>query len=79
MREAGGRLLVRAQEAGEVRGDVTAGELLALAAGVAWAGERSGGSPDLIRRLLSYTMEGLQAGGPAPAAASRKVRSGRRG
>ncbi|MFI5891143.1 TetR/AcrR family transcriptional regulator [Actinoplanes sp. NPDC051513] len=62
MHEAGGRLLSRAQEAGEVRDDVTAGELLALAAGVAWAGERSGGSPDLIGRLLSYTMEGLTAG-----------------
>lgn len=62
MREAGGRLLSRAQAAGEVRGDLTAGELLALAAGVAWTSEQSGGSAELIRRLLSYTMEGLRIG-----------------
>jgi len=62
MRAAGGRLLSRAQAAGEVRADVTADELLALAAGVAWASEQSGGPADLIRRLLSLAMEGLRTG-----------------
>jgi AcrR family transcriptional regulator len=60
MREAGGRLLSRAQAAGEVRADVTANELLALAAGVAWASEQSGGPDGLIHRLLSYAMDGLR-------------------
>ncbi len=63
MREAGGRLLSRAQAVGAVRTDVTAGELLALAAGAAWASEQSGGSAELVSRLLSYTMEGLRIGG----------------
>lgn len=59
MREAGGRLLSRAQAAGEVRGEVTAGELLALAAGAAWASEPTAGPAGLIRRLLSYAMGGM--------------------
>jgi len=46
----------------ELRGAL-AGELLALAAGVAWASEQSGGQGDLIPRLLSIAVEGLATGG----------------
>ncbi|MET7420157.1 helix-turn-helix domain-containing protein [Dactylosporangium sp. NPDC005555] len=59
MRAAGGRLLDRAQAAGEVRGDVTAAQLLALAAGLAWAGEQSADPVAMIRQLLSIAMQGL--------------------
>jgi hypothetical protein len=59
MRAAGGRLLQRAQEAGEVRADVTAGQVLALAAGLAWAGEQSAEPAGMIRQLLSIAGRGL--------------------
>ncbi|MEV4516283.1 helix-turn-helix domain-containing protein [Dactylosporangium sp. NPDC049525] len=59
MRAAGGRLLERAQAAGEVRGDVTAAQLLALAAGLAWAGEQSADPSDMVRNLLSIAAHGL--------------------
>jgi AcrR family transcriptional regulator len=62
MRSAGARLLERAQRSGTVRADVSVNELLALAAGVAWASEQSTGQPDLVRRLLSMTMYGLAGG-----------------
>lgn len=61
MRAAGGRLLRRAQEAGEVRPDVTAAQLLALAAGLAWAGEQSADPVDMVRHLLSIAADGLRA------------------
>lgn len=61
MRTSAGQLLHRAQQAGAVRADVTAEELLALAAGVAWASEQSTGQTDLVHRLLSIAMHGLTA------------------
>ncbi|MEV0129200.1 helix-turn-helix domain-containing protein [Dactylosporangium sp. NPDC050688] len=61
MRAAGGLLLRRAQEAGEVRADVTAAQLLALAAGLAWAGEQSADPADMVRHLLSIAAGGLRS------------------
>ncbi|MDR8411142.1 TetR/AcrR family transcriptional regulator [Nonomuraea sp. 3-1Str] len=59
MRAAGSQLLERAQTRGGVRHDVTTEELLAIAAGMAWAGEQSPGRPELARRLLSLAMTGI--------------------
>jgi AcrR family transcriptional regulator len=64
MRTAGARLLQRAQASGAVRADVTADELLALAAGVAWVSQQSAGGSSLVDRLLSVAMTGLAAPGP---------------
>lgn len=61
MRAAGGRLLDRAQQAGDVRADVVMNELLSLAAGIAWASEQSPGQTDLVDRLLSMAMHGFAA------------------
>ena len=58
MRAAGANLLQRAQQAGEVREDVTMNELLALAAGIAWAGEQAPGQ-DLTGRLLALAENGF--------------------
>jgi len=62
MRAAGAALLRRAQEAGEVRADVTADQLLALAAGLAWAGERLPGPAATVEHLLAVVMDGLATG-----------------
>jgi AcrR family transcriptional regulator len=67
MRAAGARLLASAQEAGTVRTDITAGELFALAAGLAWAGEHTPDSPAFIDKLLSITIAGLEPARPATA------------
>ncbi|WP_326821306.1 TetR/AcrR family transcriptional regulator [Streptosporangium sp. NBC_01756] len=61
MRAAGGRLLARAQESGAVRADLTAGELLALVAGIAWASEQSAEPTGMIDRMLSLTTTGIAA------------------
>jgi len=61
MRASGARLLERAQEAGQVRGDVTVYEVIALAIGLAWAAQQPGGPSDLTERLLSTAMYGLAA------------------
>lgn len=65
MRAAGGRLLARAQESGAVRADLTAGELLALVAGIAWASEQSAEPTGMIDRMLSLTTTGIAADRPA--------------
>ena len=62
MRAAGARLLETAQDAGAVRTDITAGELLALAAGLAWAGEHAPDPSAFVDKLLSITMAGLEPG-----------------
>ncbi|WP_329040753.1 TetR/AcrR family transcriptional regulator [Streptomyces sp. NBC_00178] len=41
MRSAGGRLLERAQQAGDVRSSLTIRAVIAVALGLAWAGQRS--------------------------------------
>ncbi|MFB4278082.1 MULTISPECIES: TetR/AcrR family transcriptional regulator [unclassified Nonomuraea] len=63
MRASGARLLGRAQEAGQVRPDLTVYEVIALAIGLAWAAQQPGGPSDLMERLLSTAMYGLAAHG----------------
>ncbi|MEV0649019.1 helix-turn-helix domain-containing protein [Phytomonospora sp. NPDC050363] len=63
MRDAGGVLLARAQEAGAVRADLTANELLALVAGLVWASEYAPDSGARLDRLLRVAMEGVATDG----------------
>ncbi|MCE7011328.1 TetR/AcrR family transcriptional regulator [Kibdelosporangium philippinense] len=56
MGDAGARLLAKAQEAGEVRADLTASELLLLVASLSWANEHS---PNSIDRFLNLLVEGI--------------------
>jgi AcrR family transcriptional regulator len=65
MRTAATRLMTRAQQAGQVRGDLTVDELLALAAGIAWAGHQAPGSAELTSRLFDLIRTGIDL--PAPA------------
>lgn len=58
MSDAGARLLAKAQEAGEVRADLKASELLLLVASLSWANEHS---PDSIDRFLTLLVEGIKA------------------
>ncbi|NBE97233.1 helix-turn-helix transcriptional regulator [Nonomuraea sp. KC401] len=60
MRGAGTALLTRAQEAGEVRGDITPLEFLALVAGSSWAREQMAGDDLQGDRLLLLLFEGLE-------------------
>ena len=60
IREAGGALLCRAQEAGDVRGDVEIGDLLQLTHAIALAAEGNPGDPELADRLLTLTLRGLK-------------------
>ncbi|KUO21748.1 TetR/AcrR family transcriptional regulator [Streptomyces dysideae] len=62
IREAGGALLARAQEAGMVRPDVAIGDLLQLTHAIALAAEESPGDPELANRLLTLTLRGLKDG-----------------
>ena len=57
MRGAAGRLVARAQDAGELRPDVTTGEVLLAVHAAGWAAER-GGSLD---RQLDLVFDGLRA------------------
>jgi AcrR family transcriptional regulator len=58
MRDTAGRLLERAQQAGAVRGDLTAMDVMMLVHGVVVATERT---PEQADRLLSLTLDGLRA------------------
>jgi len=58
IRETAGRLLDRAQQAGAVRADLTATDVMMLVHGVVVATERT---PDQADRLLSLTLDGLRA------------------
>ncbi len=73
LREAGERLLVRAQESGAVREDVSIGDLMQLTNAIALAAEQSPDDPELADRLLLLTLKGLRperpAGGGRPEAA----------
>ena len=60
IREAGGALLTRAQEAGTVRPDVAVGDLLQLTHAIALAAEESPGDTELADRLLQLTLRGLK-------------------
>lgn len=67
IREAGGALLARAQEAGTVRQDVAIADLLQLTHAIALAAEEMPGDPDLADRLLRLTLRGLKNGPSRPA------------
>ncbi|WP_434595576.1 TetR/AcrR family transcriptional regulator [Streptomyces sp. A5-4] len=60
MREAGERLLVRAQESGVVRPDVSIGDLMQLTNAIALAAEQAPDDPELADRLLTLTLKGLR-------------------
>ena len=60
IREAGGALLCRAQDSGDVRGDVEIGDLLQLTHAIALAAEGNPGDPELADRLLTLTLRGLK-------------------
>ncbi|WP_307783142.1 helix-turn-helix domain-containing protein [Streptomyces sp. MBT53] len=60
IREAGGALLSRAQDGGDVRGDVEIGDLLQLTHAIALAAEGNPGDPELADRLLTLTLRGLK-------------------
>lgn len=62
IRESGQEILIRAQESGAVRSDITVDELLKLAYAVALATEQT---PDDADRLISVVMNGLRATAPA--------------
>ncbi|MFI1398520.1 TetR/AcrR family transcriptional regulator [Streptomyces sp. NPDC020681] len=61
MQEAGERLLVRAQESGAVRPDVSISDLMQLTNAIALAAEQDPGDPELADRLLMLTLRGLKA------------------
>jgi AcrR family transcriptional regulator len=56
MRDATDRLLKRAQDAGVIRPDVDAMDVMRLVHGVAVAGEKA---PDQVSRLLGFMLDGL--------------------
>jgi uncharacterized membrane protein affecting hemolysin expression len=60
-----GRLLARAQQAGQVRGDLTIDELLALTAGIAWVGHQAPESAELTSRLFGLVRVGIDLPTPA--------------
>ncbi|MGC5346359.1 TetR/AcrR family transcriptional regulator [Streptomyces sp. DT24] len=68
LREAGARLLARAQAGGSVRQDVSIDDLLQLTNAIALAAEQSPSDPALATRLLSLTLHGLRTGSAAPTA-----------
>ncbi|WP_418952439.1 TetR/AcrR family transcriptional regulator [Streptomyces albireticuli] len=61
MREAGSRLLGRAQQAGAVRADVGISDLMQLTNAISLAVEQSPDDPELADRLLMLTLSGLKA------------------
>ncbi|MEV0006646.1 helix-turn-helix domain-containing protein [Streptomyces sp. NPDC051840] len=68
LRQAGARLLSRAQSSGSVRPDVSIDDLLQLTNAIALAAERTPADPELADRLLRLTLRGVKAdpSGPAP-------------
>ncbi|WP_398978681.1 TetR/AcrR family transcriptional regulator [Streptomyces sp. I05A-00742] len=62
MREAGGTLLARAQQAGVVRPDLGVTDLLQLTNAIALAVEQAPEDPELGDRLLKLTLEGIRPG-----------------
>ncbi|WP_406272566.1 TetR/AcrR family transcriptional regulator [Streptomyces sp. NBC_00191] len=67
LREAGERLLIRAQESGAVRADVSIGDLMQLTNAIALAAEEEPGDAELADRLLRLTLRGLKGEGGAQA------------
>jgi AcrR family transcriptional regulator len=62
IRGAAETLLVRAQEAGEIRRDVDATDMLRLSHASTVASERAPGGPEQAERLLGLMLDGLRAG-----------------
>ncbi|MEU1091180.1 helix-turn-helix domain-containing protein [Streptomyces sp. NPDC005892] len=60
LREAGARLLARAQRSGSVRTDVSIGDLMQLTNAIALAAEQNPEDPELPDRLLLLTLQGLK-------------------
>ncbi|MEU8673762.1 helix-turn-helix domain-containing protein [Streptomyces sp. NPDC048560] len=63
LREAGARLLARAQASGAVRTDVSIDDLMQLTNAIALAAEQSPDDPALADRLLTLTLQGLRGPG----------------
>jgi AcrR family transcriptional regulator len=59
-RGAGAALIERAIAAGQLRADTIAGDLLDLAAAIAWVGEHSPPDPDRMPRLLHLCLAGAR-------------------
>jgi AcrR family transcriptional regulator len=59
MTDAGARLVVRAQERGDLRKDADPMDVLALAGAIAWVAERLPDDKKLPARLLGLVMDGL--------------------
>jgi AcrR family transcriptional regulator len=64
IRRAVESLLVRAQEAGEIRGDVDATDVMRLSHAITVATERAPENPEQAERLLGLMLDGLRAGTP---------------
>jgi AcrR family transcriptional regulator len=62
IRQAVESLLVRAQQAGEIRRDVEAGDIMRLSHALTVATERSPHNPEQAERLLGLMLDGLRAG-----------------
>jgi AcrR family transcriptional regulator len=62
IRQAVESLLARAQEAGEIRRDVDAGDIMRLSHAITVATERAPGHPEQAERLLRLMLDGLHAG-----------------
>jgi len=60
LRQAGERLLVRAQESGAVRADVSIDDLMQLTNAIALAAEQNTSDGELADRLLLLTLRGLK-------------------
>ncbi|MFI9120246.1 TetR/AcrR family transcriptional regulator [Streptomyces bikiniensis] len=61
LRAAGERLLGRAREAGQVRADVSIGDLMQLTNAIALAAEQCPQDTELADRLLALTLRGIKA------------------
>ncbi|WP_328468454.1 TetR/AcrR family transcriptional regulator [Streptomyces sp. NBC_00448] len=83
LRESGGQLLTRAQQAGAVREDIHIGDLLKLTYAVVQAAEKDPTEKGVFQRLMTLMMEGIRtrpsaeasAGSPAGATAGPAVAS----
>ena len=67
LRDALARLLQRAQQAGEVRGDIGTGELIALLVGASRAAEQANWNSEVISRVVAVMCAGLRPPASAPA------------
>lgn len=70
LREVGKALVVRAQEAGEIRTDIDADEVILSAHAAAWISEQTQ-DPGAVERLLGVMLDGLRASAARPAGKPR--------